>query len=289
VILRHNITLSILVILFLANNQSYADSWEYSEFTDSISDIVYGRVYPNGIKTSPYGALLVPNFDCGENGLRLTLSHDAIVGGSASVQIRVDKNEPYGPESWAQGINRKISFAPSFWAALLLDQILEGSSLIVRITDPYDGDRIETSLSLNGLGQTLDSLSCYPDNIYGNSSIETSDAPQKSIDLINRDQSRSLKPWEYKPMVDVEPKYPRRALRQEIEGYVTLVFSIDDQGRVIKDSIMVLDSDPHSRDLEKASINAAKNLSYDPKVIQSERGVIEGVQHTFKFELPQER
>ncbi|KNY48480.1 energy transducer TonB [Vibrio harveyi] len=82
------------------------------------------------------------------------------------------------------------------------------------------------------------------------------------------------------PLYSPEPRYPSKALKRKIEGYVMLRFTIDAAGRP-KD-IEVLDAKP-KRMFEKEAIRALKKSKYQPKV---ENGVsIEQYGQTRKVEF----
>ncbi len=65
------------------------------------------------------------------------------------------------------------------------------------------------------------------------------------------------------PLYRVEPRYPSKALKRKIEGYVIMRFTIDETGRP-KD-IEVIEAEP-SRMFEREAIRALRNWKYQPKV-----------------------
>ncbi|HCE2678584.1 TPA: energy transducer TonB [Vibrio parahaemolyticus] len=82
------------------------------------------------------------------------------------------------------------------------------------------------------------------------------------------------------PLYKVEPRYPSKALKRKVEGYVIMRFTIDTTGRP-KD-IEVIDAEP-KRMFEKEAISALKKWKYQPKV---ENGVsIEQFGQTAKVEF----
>lgn len=66
------------------------------------------------------------------------------------------------------------------------------------------------------------------------------------------------------PLYRAEPRYPTRAIRQGLEGYVDLSFTINSQGRPI--DISVIDAEP-KRIFNKAAIDALRKWKYQPKVV----------------------
>lgn len=66
------------------------------------------------------------------------------------------------------------------------------------------------------------------------------------------------------PLHRMEPRYPRRALRRKIEGYVVLSFSIDKTG--VPTDIEVIDSDP-KRIFDREARRALKRWKYQPQMV----------------------
>ncbi|MEN2269761.1 energy transducer TonB [Vibrio diabolicus] len=82
------------------------------------------------------------------------------------------------------------------------------------------------------------------------------------------------------PLYRVDPRYPSKALKRRVEGYVIMRFTIDATGRP-KD-IEVLEAEPQ-RMFEREAIRALKKWKYQPKV---EDGVsIEQYGQTAKVEF----
>ncbi|MGR5238590.1 energy transducer TonB [Vibrio alfacsensis] len=65
------------------------------------------------------------------------------------------------------------------------------------------------------------------------------------------------------PLYRVDPRYPSKALKRKVEGYVIMRFTIDATGRP-KD-IEVVDAKP-KRMFEKEAVRALKKWKYQPKV-----------------------
>lgn len=82
------------------------------------------------------------------------------------------------------------------------------------------------------------------------------------------------------PLYRVEPRYPSKALKRRVEGYVIMQFTIDAAGRP-KD-IQVIEANP-KRVFEKEAVNALKKWKYQPKI---EAGVsVEQFGQTAKVEF----
>lgn len=87
---------------------------------------------------------------------------------------------------------------------------------------------------------------------------------------------------DFLPMVKVPPRYPRRALRNGIEGYVVVSFTVATDGRV-KDPVVV-ESKPTGA-FDQAAINAVLKFKYKPRVIAGQAVEVHGVQNKFTFKL----
>ncbi|MGE6109299.1 energy transducer TonB [Aeromonas sobria] len=64
------------------------------------------------------------------------------------------------------------------------------------------------------------------------------------------------------PLQRIEPSYPYRAQQAGIEGFVTLSFSVDAEGRV--QDVTVVDAKPR-RQFERAAIQAVSKWRYQPR------------------------
>ncbi|ODC03605.1 hypothetical protein BFW38_08660 [Terasakiispira papahanaumokuakeensis] len=65
------------------------------------------------------------------------------------------------------------------------------------------------------------------------------------------------------PVYREPPRYPRRAQRRGIEGWVELVFAIDAEGKVIADSMKVVGADP-ANVFDHAAKRAIARWRFDP-------------------------
>lgn len=70
------------------------------------------------------------------------------------------------------------------------------------------------------------------------------------------------------PLQRIEPSYPYRAQQAGIEGFVTLSFSVDAEGRVR--DVTVVDAKPR-RQFERAAIQAVSKWRYQPRLGASDK------------------
>ena len=94
--------------------------------------------------------------------------------------------------------------------------------------------------------------------------------------------TRYVQDGEYLPIRKAHPKYPPRALQRGIEGYVILVFTVTEQGKVV-DPVVEKAEPPGIFD--RAAIQAALQFKYRPKVVDGVAIRVEGVKHKITFEL----
>ncbi|RQW63600.1 energy transducer TonB [Vibrio viridaestus] len=84
------------------------------------------------------------------------------------------------------------------------------------------------------------------------------------------------------PIYRVQPNYPSRALRRNIEGYVVVRFDIDENGRPF--NIQVVESKP-SRMFDREAIRAVKRWKYQPNVENGTASVVTGQQTKVEFRI----
>lgn len=86
---------------------------------------------------------------------------------------------------------------------------------------------------------------------------------------------------EYLPIVRVPPQYPARAAEKELEGFVTVVFTVTPMGSTA--NVKVVESS--DRLFERNAIRAAQRFKYKPKVVDGKEVFVEGVRTTIEFKL----
>ncbi|MCG8670074.1 MAG: energy transducer TonB [Pseudomonadales bacterium] len=87
---------------------------------------------------------------------------------------------------------------------------------------------------------------------------------------------------DFLPMVKVPPQYPRRALRNGIEGWVVVSFTVTSDGSVR--SPKVVDSNPKGV-FDQSAINAVMKFKYKPRMVAGQAVEVQGVQNKFTFKL----
>lgn len=86
----------------------------------------------------------------------------------------------------------------------------------------------------------------------------------------------------YLPIVKVQPVYPRRAIRDGVEGYTIVEFTVTETGAV--ENPVVIYAEPKGY-FESASERAARKFKYKPQIVNGEPIRVPGVKNRFTFEL----
>ena len=89
---------------------------------------------------------------------------------------------------------------------------------------------------------------------------------------------------DYLPLVRVQPQYPRRAQERGIEGYVIVELTVNEDGTVPPESILIIEADPKGY-FERAASKAAAKFKYKPKVVNGKPQKVTGVKYRFSFNL----
>lgn len=84
------------------------------------------------------------------------------------------------------------------------------------------------------------------------------------------------------PIVRIEPKFPMKAAREGIEGYVVMSFSIDEVGGVA--DVKVIEANP-KRVFDKAAVRALRKWKYKAKVEDGKALKQEGLTVRLDFKL----
>lgn len=87
---------------------------------------------------------------------------------------------------------------------------------------------------------------------------------------------------DFLPMVKVPPQYPRRALRNGIEGWVIVSFTVTTDGSVRNPK--VVDGKPKGV-FDQSAINAVMKFKYKPRMVAGQAVEVQGVQNKFTFKL----
>lgn len=94
----------------------------------------------------------------------------------------------------------------------------------------------------------------------------------------------SAQDGDYLPLVRIPPQYPSRALQRGIEGWCLVEFTVNAQGGVDEDSIVVVDSEPLGVFNSSAS-RAALRFKFQPRVVDGVGVAVPNVPYLFSYKL----
>lgn len=84
------------------------------------------------------------------------------------------------------------------------------------------------------------------------------------------------------PLYRVEPRYPSRALKRKIEGYVIMSFSIDETGKPF--NVEIQETSP-KRMFNRDAVRALKQWKYQPKLVEGKAIVQQNQTVRLEFKL----
>ena len=123
--------------------------------------------------------------------------------------------------------------------------------------------------------------------------ITLSDGPSLNIQRANLDLDTGLQlsnatisatDGDYLPLVAIAPQYPTRAAQRGITGWCLVSFTVDGQGNVNADTIIVVDAEPPNI-FNRSSERAAARFKFQPRVIGGVGVSVPGVQYLFTYVL----
>ena len=96
--------------------------------------------------------------------------------------------------------------------------------------------------------------------------------------------SISITDGEMLPLVNVTPQYPTRAASRGIQGWCQVSFTVDGDGNVVEDTIVVVDAEPPGI-FDRSSIQAARRFKFQPRVQDGVGVPVPNVQYVFRYVL----
>lgn len=103
-------------------------------------------------------------------------------------------------------------------------------------------------------------------------------------DLNLGNASISITDGEMLPLVNVTPQYPTRAASRGIQGWCQVSFTVDGDGNVVEDTIVVVDAEPPNI-FDRSSIRAAARFKFQPRVQDGVGVPVPNVQYVFRYVL----
>ncbi len=89
---------------------------------------------------------------------------------------------------------------------------------------------------------------------------------------------------DYLPLVAIAPQYPPRAAERGIEGWCLVSFTVNGNGDVVEDTIVVVDAEPPNI-FNRSSERAARRFKFQPRVVDGVGVEVEGVRYLFSYKL----
>lgn len=159
----HELFMLIIGLGMLGVGASALADWEYKEGRDPFTDEVRAMASPPS-DMYEHDAPLVIGIKCEYDGLNILINHKYLGGDrddDIQVQMRVDDNERYGPRYWRLEADHRHAWMPLSDVPNLVEEMRNGIRLLIRVTDPLDGESITQAVSLRGFSAALKKLPCY--------------------------------------------------------------------------------------------------------------------------------
>jgi periplasmic protein TonB len=120
--------------------------------------------------------------------------------------------------------------------------------------------------------ENTDTFRHQPDLLKEVDYADTTRDTLKNAEGLNKASSTQASSTQLNPMYTVKPRYPNKARRKGIEGYVAVVFDVSVIGTV--ENIRVESAKPRNV-FEQYAIKAIKTWKYEPLIV-------DGIKHSFK-------
>lgn len=90
--------------------------------------------------------------------------------------------------------------------------------------------------------------------------------------------------FDYLPLIKPNPDYPRNARRREIEGSVTVRFSIDASGEVIEETILIIESNPQDV-FDQSALDAIMRAKFQPRIVDGVATITPNLGYRFIYQM----
>ena len=105
---------------------------------------------------------------------------------------------------------------------------------------------------------------------------------QSELDLKNA--SIGIADGEMLPMVNIAAVYPYYAIRQDIEGWCVVHFTVSATGGVVKETIELIDSEPPGI-FDTSCRETVMGFKFKPRIVNGKGVAVPHVRYIFKFQL----
>jgi|GEM_PF-1682837 len=162
----------------------------------------------------------------------------------------------------------------------MFEEALENTKeMIVLFNDPTDWRNLRAVQSRLGITDPQAQIESVPGPEDSPADIATP-AEQVAESITSRASFDSS----YLPLVSIRPRYPEPAARDGIEGWALVSFTVNEEGRVIADTITVQDAEP-ANIFDQAAIQAAQRFLYNPREQNGVPVSVDDVQYLFRWSL----
>jgi hypothetical protein len=153
-----------LAVTAHAQEPQMIGSFAYVHSLDPMTDADRSTIMNLGEDTSSRSLSL--GWRCMSDGLNI-LVLTGHMGGDRSdrvvVQYRLDSSPASESQRWQQSSNSQAAFAPMNQVSQLTQAMMNSKKVVVRVSDPLDGETKTNTFSLSGLSEALRKLPCASD------------------------------------------------------------------------------------------------------------------------------
>lgn len=135
----------------------------------------------------------------------------------------------------------------------------------------------ENSASTLRMLQTL-----YQETGQGEKAAEVVAAINELESRLNQPEGMVNALEEYRATYSVPPQYPNRALRDRIEGWAVVSFTVDESGNVVDP--LVVEASPEGI-FDEPSLAAISQFKFNPHIVDGEPARITNIRHVFRYNL----
>lgn len=150
----------VLLALLLTPSLTNGQEWLFERSVDPMTDVdqsfIFASAQPGGDNELALGV------KCLSSEPRLILMHGYMGGnraGQVLVELRIDGGDVI-TQRWGLADSKRGSFAPRSEQASTIARFKAGSTVVVRVTDPLDGERKVDTFTLSGFTSLYDQLPC---------------------------------------------------------------------------------------------------------------------------------
>lgn len=158
------LAIKIVALSICAFSSDVHAGWQYIQDADPFTDADRSAIVAGAELLGNQNTHLSIALKCLEDGLNFLLGHKYLGGDSDNeirVEMRVDKNQSYGPKYWKLAMGNELSWMPMADVPRMVGEMRSGTRLHIRVVDPVDGEVLTQAVSLRGFSAAAAKLSCF--------------------------------------------------------------------------------------------------------------------------------